>query len=177
MLVNSVSSGLAFILVTAITATGCTSSQRCATRRRGGRFTVVRVKSSSLSFMLINKQALMGFGLNKQENAVHGRRIPPPAAIARAEVRARQRHRKDQHDNRLAKQGDKILLNAEQIHILVANLRPPSSRETDQTAGDDHNNGLEEVSASRSARRRYFIKAEIKLTSRITTDRLKIREL
>ncbi len=58
----------------------------------------------------------------------------------------------------------------------VANLRPPSSRETDQTAGDDHNNGVEGIRIKVGAASPVAIKAEIKLTSRITTDRLKIRE-
>ncbi len=67
----------------------------------GGRFTVVRVVIVAVVFMLINKQALMGFGLNKQENAVHGRRnYRHQQRLPGAEVRARQRHRKDQHDNR-----------------------------------------------------------------------------
>ena len=97
--------------------------------------------------MLINKQTLMGFGLNQQENAVHGRRDHRhQQRLPGAEVCARQRHRKDQHDNRQRKQGDKILLNAEQIHILGGKFTPAQQqRETNQTAGDDHNNGVERI--------------------------------
>ncbi len=51
-----------------------------------------------------------------------------------------------QHDNRQRKQGDKILLNAEQIRILGGKFTPAQQqRETDQTAGDDHNNGVERI--------------------------------
>ncbi len=108
---------------------------------------MVRVVIVAVVFMLINKQTLMGFGLNKQENTVHGRRNHRhQQRLPGAKVRARQRHGKHQHDNRQRKQGDKILLNAEQIHILGGEFTPAQQQgKTDQTAGDDHNDGVERV--------------------------------
>ena len=67
----------------------------------------------------------MGFGLDKQEHAVHGRRNQGnQQGLRGGEIRSRQRHRKDQHNNGQREQGDQILLNAKQIHILGGEFTP-----------------------------------------------------
>ncbi|MNY50197.1 hypothetical protein D3C86_1856860 [compost metagenome] len=70
-------------------------------------------------FMLVDKQALVRFGLNQQEHAVHGGRDErDQQGLTGGKVRTRQCHRKHQNDNCQRKQGNQILFNPKQIHVL-----------------------------------------------------------
>jgi hypothetical protein len=137
----------------------------------------MRVIVVAVIFMLVNKQALVRFGLNQQEHAVHGggnqrnqQRLPggeirPGSAMGKTST--------------IIASGKRamILFKAEQIHILGGEFTPAQQqRKTDQTAGDDHNDGVERITHQVGAASPVAINAEIRLTSRITTDRLKIRE-
>ena len=117
----------------------------------GGRFAVVRIVVVALIFMFIHEQALMGFGLNQQENAVHGGRDKrDQQRLSNRKVRLRQRHRKYQHNNRQREQGNKILFDAKQVHILGGKFTPAEQqRKANQPAGDNHNDGVERVTHQR----------------------------
>ncbi len=107
----------------------------------------MRVVVVPFIFMLVHKQALVGTGLDHQKNPVHGggnqrhqHRLPC------GEIRVGQRHWKHQNNHRQRKQGDKILFNAEQVHMLGGEF--PSAqqqREAHQPASDDHNDGIEGI--------------------------------
>ena len=85
----------------------------------GRRFTVMRVVIVAVVFMLIHKQTLVRFGLNQQEYAVHGRgNQRNQQCLTGGKVCTRQRHREHQHDNCQREEGNQILFNAEQVHIL-----------------------------------------------------------
>ncbi len=85
----------------------------------GRRLTVVRVIVVAVIFMLIHKQALVRFGLNQQKHAVHGcGNERDQQRLTGRKIRARQRHREDQHNNRQREERNQILFNAEQVHIL-----------------------------------------------------------
>ena len=86
-------------------------------------FAMVRVIVVAVVFMLVHKQTLVRFGLNQQEHAVHGGGNQcDQQRLTGREVCSRQRHREDQHDNRQREQGDQILFNAKQVHILGGEL-------------------------------------------------------
>ena len=85
----------------------------------GRRLAVVRVIVVAVIFVFVNKQALVRFGLNEQEHAVHGGgNQRDQQRLAGGEICARQRHREDQYDDGQREEGDQILFNAEKIHVL-----------------------------------------------------------
>lgn len=73
-----------------------------------------------------------------------------PAALARWKACTRQRHREDQHDNRKREEGDQILFNAEQVHILGRKFAPAQQqREAYCAARYNHNDRIERVAHQR----------------------------
>ena len=117
----------------------------------GRRLTVVRVIVVAVVFMLIHKQALVRFGLNQQKHAVHGcGNQRNQQRLTGGEVGTRQRHREDQHDNRQREEGNQILFNAEQVHILGREFTPAQQqREAHQATRHNHNDRVERVAHQR----------------------------
>ncbi|MNV40007.1 hypothetical protein D3C71_1316070 [compost metagenome] len=117
---------------------------QAAVRRR---LTVVRVIVVAVIFMLVDEQALVRFGLNQQENAVHGggnerdqQRLPG------GEIGARQCHWEHQYNNCQREEGDQILFNTKQVHILSGEFAPAQKqREAYQTAGHNHNDRIQRI--------------------------------
>ena len=79
----------------------------------------MRVIVVTVVFMLVNKQALVRFGLDQQEHAVHRRgNQRHQQRLAGGEICTRQRHREYQHNNRQREQGNQVLFNAKKVHVL-----------------------------------------------------------
>ena len=109
------------------------------------------VRVTIVVFMLVHEQALVGFGLDHREHAIHGggdqrhqQRLPG------AEVTARQRAREHQHDHRQRENCHQILFNTARVDVLGGELAPAEQqRETDRAGGNDHDDGIQRVAHQR----------------------------
>ena len=86
---------------------------------------MVRVIVVAVIFMFVYKQALVRFGLNQQEHAVHGcGNQRDQQRLTGGEVCTWQRHREDQHDNCQREEGNQVLFNTKQVHVLGRKFTP-----------------------------------------------------
>ena len=136
------------------------------------------VRVTIVVFMLVHEQALVGFGLDHQNtpymaaeisatsSACPVLKLPPGSALGNTSTITAS-----------GKIAIRYCLIPPGLTYWVANLRPPSSSAKPTGAGgNDHDDGIQRVAHQRRRGVAGGHQRRIRLTSRITTDRLRISE-